>query len=63
MTTALKAVPPILFCWSMTPEANVGGMAVEIEHFHRCLKTGGLKYTLGSFGSKMAIHTLSSKDD
>jgi len=47
----------------MTPEANVGGMAVEIEHFHRCLNTGGLKYTLGSFGSKMAIHTLSSKDD
>ena len=31
MRAALKAVPPILLCWPMTPEADGGGMAVEVE--------------------------------
>jgi len=28
---ALKVMPPILFRWSMTSEANGGGMTVETE--------------------------------
>ena len=32
---ALKAVPPILLCWSTTSEADVGGMAVEVETSHQ----------------------------
>ena len=28
---APKVMPPILFCWPMTPKADVGGMAAEVE--------------------------------
>jgi len=28
---APKAMPPFLFCWPTTSEADVGGMAVEVE--------------------------------
>src|SRR5258705_13829834 len=28
---APKLMPPILLCWSTTSEADVGGMAVEVE--------------------------------
>ena len=31
----LKAVPPILLCWPMMSEADVGGMAVEVEPSHQ----------------------------
>ena len=30
-TAALKVMPPILLCWPMTSEADVDGMAVEVE--------------------------------
>ena len=33
MRAALKVVSPILLCWPMTPEADVGGVAIEIEPF------------------------------
>ena len=32
--TALKVMPPVLFCWPMTSEVDVGDMAVETEHSH-----------------------------
>jgi len=28
-------MPPILLCWHITSEADVGGMAVEAEHSHQ----------------------------
>ena len=31
MMTALKVMPPILLCWPMMAEADVGCMAVEVE--------------------------------
>ena len=31
MSAALKVTPPVLLCWPITSEANVGGMAVEVE--------------------------------
>jgi len=30
-TAALKVMPPVLFCWPTTSEADVGGMAVEVK--------------------------------
>ena len=32
---ALKVIPPVLWCWSMTSEADGGGMAVEAEPSHQ----------------------------
>ena len=31
MRAALKVMPPVLLCWPMMSEADVGGMAVEVE--------------------------------
>ena len=31
MRAAPKVMPPILLCWPMTSEVDVGGMAVEVE--------------------------------
>ena len=31
MRAALKVMLPILLCWPMTSEVDVGGMAVEVE--------------------------------
>ncbi len=31
MRAALKVMPPILLCWPMMSEVDVGGMAVEVE--------------------------------
>ena len=33
-SVALKLMPPILFSWPVMPEADVGGMAVEVEPSH-----------------------------
>jgi len=33
--TALKVMPPILSRWSVTSQADVGGMAVEVEPSHQ----------------------------
>ena len=30
-----KIMPPILLCWSMTTEVDVGGIAVEVELSHQ----------------------------
>ena len=32
---ALKVIPPILLCWPTTSEADVGGMAIEVEPSHQ----------------------------
>ena len=31
MRVALKLMPPVLLCWPITLEADVGDMAVEVE--------------------------------
>ena len=31
----MKVMPPMLFCWCMTSEMDVGGMAVEIKPSHQ----------------------------
>ena len=31
MRAAPKVMPPVLLCWPMTSQVNVGGMAVEVE--------------------------------
>jgi len=33
MRTAPKVMPPILLCWLMMSQADVHGMAVEVETF------------------------------
>ncbi len=35
MRTALKIMPPILLCWPVMLEVDVGGMAVEVEPSHQ----------------------------
>ena len=35
MRAALKVVPPILLCWSTVSEADVGGMAIQVESSHK----------------------------
>ena len=35
MRAAPKVMPPIVFCWPMTSEADVGAMAVEVEPSHK----------------------------
>ena len=34
MRAAPKSMPPVLLCWPMTSEAEVGAMAVEFEPSH-----------------------------
>lgn len=34
---ALKAVPPIVWCWPTPSEVNAGGMAAEVESLHQYL--------------------------
>ena len=34
---APKVIPPILLCWLMTSETDIGGMAVEVEPSHHYL--------------------------
>ena len=36
LKAAPKVMPPVLLCWSMTSEADVGGMTVEAEPFCQC---------------------------
>ena len=35
MRTALKIMPPILLCWPVMLEVDVGGMAIEVEPPHQ----------------------------
>ena len=35
MMAAPKVTPPISLCWPMILEADVGGMAIEVEHSHQ----------------------------
>ena len=48
---ALKVVPPILWCWPMMSEADVGGMAVEVEPSHQYSITFCCYVTDGSRGA------------
>ena len=47
---ALKVMPPILFCWPMVPEVDVG-MAVEVKPSHRHSVTRCCRVTDGSRGA------------
>ena len=40
MRTALKVMPPILFCWHMTSEIDVDGMTVMTVALNFCHATG-----------------------
>ena len=33
-SAALKVMPPILLCWPITSELDIGGMAVEVKPSH-----------------------------
>ena len=44
MRAALKVVSPILLCWPMTPEADVGGVAIEIEPFCHLSDSNNMKW-------------------
>lgn len=46
--TALKVMPPILSRWSVTSQADVGGMAVEVEPSHPYPITRCCRATAGS---------------
>lgn len=48
--TALKVMPPILSRWSVTSQADVGGMAVEVESSHQYSVIFCCRVTDGSRG-------------
>jgi len=49
--TAPKVMFPLLLCWPTVSEADVGGMAVEVEHTHKYSVTFCYRVTDGSRGS------------
>ena len=51
LRAALKVMPPILFFWPTTSEADVGGMAVEVEPSHQYSITFCCCVTDGSRGA------------
>ena len=51
MRATLKVMPPILLCWPMVSEVNVGGMAVEVEPSHQHPITFCCCVTEGSRGA------------
>ena len=50
MRAALKVMPPVLLCWPMMSEADVGGMAVEDQPSHQNCLTVCCHVTDGSSG-------------
>jgi len=46
-----KVIPPILGCWPTTPEADGGGMGVEVEPPHQYFITFCCCITDGSKGA------------
>ena len=48
---ALKVVPPIFLFWSMTSEADVGHLAIEVEPSHQYSITFCCHETDGSRGA------------
>ena len=50
-TAALKVILPILLCWHMMSEVDVGGMAVEVEAFPQYSITVCCHVTDGSRGA------------
>ena len=51
LKAAPKVMPPVLLCWSMTSEVDVGGMAVEDEPSHQHSITFCCHVTDGSRGA------------
>ena len=51
MRTAPKVMHPILLCWLLTSETNVGSMEVEVELSHQYSITFGCCATDGSRGA------------
>ena len=49
---APEVMHPILWCWPTTPEADIGGMTVEVEPSHQCSVT---VYCHASDGSRGAV--------
>ena len=51
MRAAPKVMVPILLCWSMMSEVDVGDMAVEVEPSHQYPTPCGSHMTDGSRGA------------
>ena len=51
MRPAPKVIPPILLCWPMISDTNIGGMAVEVEPSHQYFITFCCCETDGSRGA------------
>ena len=51
MRAALKIMPPILWCWPLTADVHVGGMAVEVEPSQQYSVTFCCHVTDGSRGA------------
>jgi len=51
MRAALKVMPPVFLCCPMTSEANIGGMALEVENSYQCSITCCCHATDGSRGA------------
>ena len=49
--SALKVIPPILLCWHMVSEVDVGGMATEVELSYQYFITFCCHVTDGSRGA------------
>ena len=61
MRAAPKVMHPILLYQPKTSDANVGGMPVEVEHFHQCpvtccCVTGGSRGAVWQMVSDMEVH-------
>jgi len=55
MRASLKVIPPFLLCWPMTPEADVGSIALETDPSHQYSIAFCCRVTDGSRGAVSQI--------
>ena len=53
--TAPKVMPPILLCWPITSEADVGGMSVEVEPSCNLMIFSGIVFLSDKMMSDMGV--------
>ena len=62
LRAALKVMPLIVWCWPMSSEADVGGVAVGVEPSHQysmtcyCRVTDGSRGAVRHSGSDVEVH-------